>query len=394
MTSRASKYELISDPAGLAAFAERHQNVPWLCFDTEFIGEKRFRTQLCLIQVASPEGIFLIDPLALDDLGPFLALITNPQIQKITHAGENDYRLLHELFGTVPANVVDTQVAAGFVGYRYPVSYRVLIEEEAGVRLAKGYAVADWEQRPLRAKQLKYAVQDVLYLPQVWSNLRRKLEELGRLDWLREECATWEDKRFYYKDPWKEVLSSRLIQNLGPREQLFLLRLLKWREEEAERRNHSREMVLPQKMISHIVRSVGAGRDALAQNRRIPERVVREFGTLFVELFERPPTEEELEVLERLPGRGAEQSPYQEIIMEMLALLIRYRSLEASIAPDLVVPPPVMKVMKNDPDYFDPIFERTWRRAFLGEELMEWLRRRSHLKLEFEGGSFRLHLVD
>ncbi len=393
MTSRSTNYELISEPSSLAAFAERHAEVPWLCFDTEFIGEKRFRTQLCLIQVASPEGIFLIDPLALDDLQPFLVLIADPQIQKITHAGENDYRLLYELFGTVPANVVDTQVAAGFVGYRYPVSYRVLIEEEAGVRLAKGYAVADWEQRPLRKKQLKYAVQDVLYLPQVWANLQRKLESLGRLEWLREECAAWEEKKFYYKDPWKEVLGSRLIQNLGPKEQLFLLRLLKWREEEAERRNHSREMVLPQKMISHIVRSVGAGRDALAQNRRIPERVVREFGSLFVELFEKPPTEAELEVLDRLPGRRAEQSPHQEIIMEMLALLIRYRALEAHIAPDLVVPPPVMKVMKGDPDYFDPVFERTWRREFLGEELLEWLRRRSHLKLEFEGGSFRLHLA-
>jgi len=66
--------------------------------------------------------------------------------------------------------------------------------------------------------------------------------------------------------------------------------------------------------------------------------------------------------------------------MEMLALLIRYRALEAHIAPDLVVPPPVLKVMKGDPDYFDPVFERTWRREFLGEELLEWLRRRSHLK--------------
>ncbi len=394
MTSRTTQYELIDTSADLNAFAERHQRVPWICFDTEFIGEKRFRTQLCLIQVASPEGVFLIDPLAVDDLEPLLALLRSREILKITHAGENDYRLLYELYGLVPARVVDTQVAAGFVGYRYPVSYRVLIEEEAGVRLAKGYAVADWEQRPLRKKQLKYAVQDVLYLPRVWEKLRRRLEALERLAWLEEECALWEDERYYYKDPWREVLASRLIQNLGPREQLFLLRLFKWREQEAERRNHSREMVLPQKMIAHIVRSVAAGKDALAQNRRIPERVVREFGEVFIELFEKPPTEEELEVLDRLPGRRAEQSPYQEIIMEMLSLLIRYRSLEASISPDLVVPPPVLKLMKADPDYFDPIFEQSWRRQFLGEELMSWLRRRSSLKLEYGGGSFRLHLSD
>ncbi len=392
MTSQMYHYSLIRTADELRDFSESHKSLSWLCFDTEFIGEKRFHTQLCLIQVASSEGLFLIDPLALQNLDPFLELICSSDIQKITHAGENDYRLLYELYGILPSNVVDTQVAAGFVGYRYPVSYRALIEEETGVHLTKSYAVADWEQRPLRKKQIKYALQDVLYLPQVWVRLREKLEAMGRMPWLREECRSWEHAAYYAKDPWREVLSSRLIHNVGPRQQLFLLRLYKWREEEARRRNHSREMVLPHKLISHIVRSISSGKDALAQNRRIPDKLVREFGEAFVELFDKPPTEEELEVLDRLPGRTAVQSPQQEIIVEMLVLLIRYRSLEAQIAPDLVVPPPVMKLMKLDSDFFDPIFENSWRKAFLGPELLKWLKCRRKLELKFAHGSFSMHL--
>ena len=104
----------------------------WLAFDTEFIGEKRYYTLLCLIQVKCETGTYLLDSLKIPDLTPFLRLIEDERITKITHAGDNDYRLLNILYGTIPKNIFDTQIAAGFIGYRYPMSFGKLVEAETG----------------------------------------------------------------------------------------------------------------------------------------------------------------------------------------------------------------------------------------------------------------------
>ena len=138
-------FTLIENQQALQQFGEINNSISWLGFDTEFVGEKRFFTRLCLIQVITENGLFLIDPFKVKDLGVFLDMLTDPDIVKITHAGDNDYRLIHTDYGIIPRNVFDTQIAAGFVGYKYPVSFRKLVEGELNIFLSKGYAVADWE---------------------------------------------------------------------------------------------------------------------------------------------------------------------------------------------------------------------------------------------------------
>ncbi|MBK8877750.1 MAG: ribonuclease D [Haliscomenobacter sp.] len=165
-------YQLIEDQAGLEAFASRNKGIEWMCFDTEFVGEKRFFTRLCLMQVATRFGNYLIDPFLIPDLGPVLRMIQDPTIVKVTHAGENDYRLMFGLYGILPSNVFDTQIAAGFMGYKYPVSFKRLVESELRINLKKGYTVADWESRPFKASQLEYALEDVLPLHPLWEAQR------------------------------------------------------------------------------------------------------------------------------------------------------------------------------------------------------------------------------
>ena len=157
-------YTFVENHADLIAFAVQNKGVEWMCFDTEFVGEKRFRTQLCLIQVATEKGNFLIDPLKIEDLGPFLDMIADPSILVITHAGENDYRILHQQYSTLPKRVFDTQIAAAFAGYNYPISFRKLVDNELQVKLKKSYTVADWEKRPLTDEIIGYALNDIIYL--------------------------------------------------------------------------------------------------------------------------------------------------------------------------------------------------------------------------------------
>lgn len=391
MPSQLPPYLLVQTIQTLKQFEEENRQIPWMCFDTEFVGEKRFYTRLCLIQVYTPAGIYLLDPFALPDLEPFLKIMADPAVEKITHAGENDYRLLQNVYGILPANLFDTQVAAGFAGYKYPISFAKLVESELTHSLDKSYAVADWEARPFSPKQLQYALEDVIYLPELANRLKEKLSQNNRLSWALNECSLFERPDYYERDPYKEALSSGILRSLRPREQVFLLRLYNWRTEEARRLDYSKEMVLSAKIIPTLVRSVASGMDALQANRRLPPKLVQRHGAEFVKISQAPPTPEEKEVLKQAL-KSTDEDPEHEIIMEVLHLLIRYRCLQEGISSDLVMPRGILNKLKADLDYFDDTLESGWRRQFLGEEIIGWLRNRHHLEIEFLNGRFELKL--
>ena len=381
MPDRALQYDLIEQPRALDAFFQEHRKLSWMAFDTEFVGEKRFHTLLCLIQVKSEKGLFLIDPIRLKNLDPFLELVADPGITKITHAGDNDYRLLNNLFGIVPVNVFDTQVAAGFVGYNYPVSFRKLVESELNVHLKKGYAVADWESRPFQSKQLRYALNDVLFLPDLWQSLQEKLRQQNRTHWADEELGLWEKAEYYYRDPHDEAIKSNLMRSLKNRERAFLIRLFAWRRELAEKRDHSKEMVLPAKYISQIVRSISSGREALKHNRRIPSKTAERYGAIFEELYNRPVTDEEKEILKRIPS-DLDDDPKEQIIMEMLYQVIKYKCLEEDISINMVVPRGELKKIRADEDDALELLAGGWRQEMLGAYFLDWLSNANRMKVE------------
>lgn len=384
-------YTLIDNERDLEEFYQQNQAVDWLCFDTEFVGEKRFVTLLCLIQVATEHGFYLIDPLKLKNIDPLLRLIQDENIIKITHAGDNDYRLLHGLYGILPKNVFDTQIAAGFVGYKYPISFRKLMESELSIRLSKGYAVTDWESRPFSRKQLKYALDDVIHLYELWKSLEKKLIKEERLSWAEEEFAVLEEADYYKKNPNKEALNSSMIKALNRREQVFLIRLYRWRIKVASEKNYSKEMVLPSKMIGQIVKSIHSGKDALKYNRRIPDKISQRYGDIFMDLYKKPTTEEEKAVLKEIPNDYVD-NPKQDLLLEMLNLLIRYRCLESGISPNLVLPRTIVKRLKADDDFNEPLLEDSWRRIFLGEDFITWLKHRDQLEIEMSNGKIALTL--
>jgi ribonuclease D len=391
MQAEIARYQLIEDTEGLKAFAKQNENIEWVCFDTEFIGEKRFITTLCLIQVGTKHGFFLIDPLKVNDLQPLIDMLLDERILKIVHAGDNDYRLFNTHFGIIPKNTFDTQIAAAFAGYKYPVAFSKLVESELKIVVSKGYTVTDWEKRPFQKKQLKYALHDVFYLHDLWHKLSAKLERLGRLDWVYEEMKELENPENYEQDPYKEALESNLIKSLRTKEQIFLIRLLDWRREEARKKNHSREMVLPGKYISAIVRAVHSGMEALRQNRRLSNSLIDRYGEAFIDMYQRQAEPFEKELLTKIP-RDNSDNPKQDILMEMLDLLVRYKCYEHGISHHMVMPRSALKRMKNDKDYFDPTLDMSWRRKFLGEEIIDWFNKRSHLEIDFTNGKFELKM--
>ncbi len=389
MSTDTKKVVLIERYEDLEIFYSDNKDVDWIGFDTEFVGEKRYYTLLCLIQVATENGLYIIDPLKIKDLSPFLKMIEDPAILKITHAGENDYKLLHQYFGILPKNIFDTQLAAGFVGYKHPISFSKLVEKELKVFLKKGYTVSDWESRPINRKQLDYALNDVIYLEQLWNSLSEKLERLKRTDWVGEEFQKLELAETYYFDPNREALNNNIILGLNLQEKIFLIRLYAWRRQEAERKNYSKEMILPAKFIGAFVRNMKSGKGALLNHRRIPDRIIDKNWDTFYGLYQDKPRKEEIELLDRIPP-SPQENPSQDALMEIMYLIIKYNCHKRHIAPDLVVNRSNYKKMKADFDYFDEKLGEGWRHDMIGEQMIYWLRNRENLEISMNNGQFTM----
>ena len=385
-TSVDLSYEFITDDEALARWADDTAAHPWIAFDTEFIGEKRFRTLLCLIQVATPDGLFLIDPIAIGDLDPFLDLVEDERILKITHAGENDYRLLYQNFGCEPRNLLDTQLACGFLSEQYPVNFKRLTEIHLGIELKKGFAVTDWARRPLGRDALRYALEDVVYLRDMLDVVSVKLRDKGRYAWFVDEMRSWEDVSNYEKTLLDEVKALGGVYKMRRAEKLFLVRMIEWRRGLAEQRDHSREMVLATKDLNAIVRAMKQGRKGFTANRHMKSKSWMRYFDEWQALYDQPATEEEKAMLAELT-EPATADIRQEIVGEILYRYLRYHCLQHEIAVDLVLPRAVMRDLNTGGDEGLHGLLQTWRQDFLGADVLALLRKTGELEPRLVGSA-------
>jgi ribonuclease D len=308
---------------------------------------------------------------------------------KITHAGDNDYRLMNKQFDCIPKNVFDTQVAAGFIGHRYPMSFAKLVEAETGAMLAKGSAVTDWSKRPMSPKQIKYALNDVIFLRELYDKIMAKLADNGRQEWALEECAAMTSEDYYYRDPNHEFLNSNIARSSRTKDRIFLIRLYEWRRSTAEQKNYSKEMILQSKLISQLTRDVRGGLSSMLENRRLPQSTVKRYGQFFVDMYEREATDEELEVAKSIQ-RGSQEEEEDDMLIELLYLIMKYRANEVEISHALVMPRNAIKRMKQDPEALSTILGIGWRKQLLGPDFVGWLSNFDNLKLKIEGGKISL----
>lgn len=361
----------------------------WIGFDTEFVGEKTYIPVLCLIQIVAEADIYLVDTLQIKDLRRFLDLLADPAILKITHAGDNDYRLLNTLYGTVPANTFDTQIAAGFVGYNYPAGFGKIVERELRVTLAKSHTVADWEARPIERKALDYAIEDVKYLPELHTKLSNKLRQHERLDWAREENRKWESAEFYLVDPNKELLANDLVHQLDFREKLLLMRLYRWRRERAIELNVPRERVLESRHIGTVLRATKDGPNAFRSNRTLQENVWKRNLDAWQNLWITPVSPQERSFLEQLP-KPAPDDPEREWTMELLYHFIKKKCLEREISAALLFPKGDFNRLKAGSPDFDQTLLTGWRAELMGAELVHWLQKGKRVKMQWEADICKL----
>jgi ribonuclease D len=245
-------------------------------YDSEFIGESTYRPRLCLIQVATPQTITFVDPMSGLDLAPFWQLFSDASIRKIVHAGEQDLEPVVRA-GVEPANVIDTQVIAGFCALPYPTSLAKLVEHVLGVRLGKGLTFTQWDQRPLSKKQLSYAADDVRFLLALATGLIARLEQAGLSGWAEEECLRRARlaARNDAQEPWKKV---RGIGGMGSQQLAIIRELATWREQAAQNLDLPPRAVLRDEVLVDLARHPPKAIEQLARQKYMPRPLVEQFG--------------------------------------------------------------------------------------------------------------------
>ncbi len=278
----------MSDDTVIAEIAAQSQRSGQLALDTEFMGEGRYRTLLCLVQLAVPDNttglrIELIDPLQERLNGtPLAGVLADPEVEVVVHAGRQDIALLRRRFDTPVRNVFDTQVAAGFAGMAAQASYETLLSELLGVRLAKSASFTRWDARPLSSEQLAYAREDVVHLLELAGELQRRLGASGRLQWAREECRAVEESSDE-RDEQAILLRLPRIRNLSAVSQAIARELVAWRERTAAAKDRTVQSVLADAALVELAKRRPASMRELEQIRGLGQGGLRRSGPELLE---------------------------------------------------------------------------------------------------------------
>lgn len=257
----------ISDPAQLASFCERAGRARVIAVDTEFIRERTYYPKLCLIQVAYEDEAACVDPILIDDLAPLVDLLADTRITKVFHACSQDLEVIKWALGCDVSPVFDTQVAAAFLGLRQQVGYGALVEAYTGVHLPKAESLTDWSRRPLDPDQLRYAEDDVLYLPGIYERMMSDLTRKDRLSWLMPELEEVADPARYSRDPNQAYLHLRRSSSLTRKQLAVARELCAWRERVAAAHDIPRKWVVSDEVIVEACRRTPRTVDRLRRIR-------------------------------------------------------------------------------------------------------------------------------
>jgi ribonuclease D len=379
----------MADAATIEELAARARETGELAIDTEFVGEGRYLTELCLVQVAvrgagdGPDRVELIDPIEGDGpVRPLADVLADPEVEVVLHAGRQDIALLRRCWSTEVTSVFDTQVAAAFAGMRAQIGYEPMLSSLLGVKLPKGAGFTHWDRRPLSDEQLDYARGDVLHLLDAADVLKARLAESDRISWVAEECRPLEASTDV-RDPRAALEKLPKAGSLDPTERAVALSLLEWRDRSAARENKPPAKVVPDAAIVDIARRSPADREQLRQIRGLHDGILRRRGRAIVEAVQEGL---DAEPIPRGPRRAPATEGNDAALIVALESLVRARAADTGLAYELLASRADLQAVINA--YRDGETEpevRTlggWRREVVGDELLEMLGGSRGLRIE------------
>ncbi|MCK9487067.1 MAG: ribonuclease D [Dehalococcoidia bacterium] len=377
MTTLEPAPALITTATDVAGIVRAIREAGGFALDLEFMTEGRYIAELSLVQVGwgDPDGpnVRAIDPLQVD-ASPIADLVADPDVEVVIHSAQADLALMGAVFGVRGRGVVDTQIAAAFLGMGDQIGYAALVERMAGVQIDKGSQFTEWSRRPLTDDQIRYALDDVRYLGAAWEELRDELAGRDRLDWALDECdrlaETWAE-RIPPEEMYRRVRGWNSLRRRG---QGALRALAAWREEEALRVNRPPSWILNDRTMLEIARHPTSDVRELRSVRGLGEGTAARYGQAIMDAAlagaEDPPPQDDTPP--RVPNLGQSWPA-------ILSGIVQARCREASIAPRFVATRSNIDDLiawwlvgdrSVEPDI--PLLHG-WRRDLVGGDLLEWL---------------------
>jgi ribonuclease D len=363
-----TKAQYIDDSNALAELCQQLAHADWIAVDTEFLRERTYRPELCLIQLATPELAACVDPLAIN-IDPLLDVLYNSNITKVFHAAGQDLEIFYTLRGSVPTPLFDTQIAAPLLGHQEQMGYARLVEAVLGVELEKSHSRTDWSRRPLSAAQISYAADDVIYLAQLYPALRDELTRLGRLDWLAGEFAALADADRYDKpleDLWQKI---RGVERMKGATLAVIQALAAWREETARSANLPRNWLMKDDALVDIAKLKPANADELSQVRGISEGTRKRHEAALLALVREAVGQKPRPLPKQ--KRKAKLSNQEDALVDFLAAFVRLRADQHDINAGLLASRKELEQLVTDGS--GPLCQPGWKRHLVGAELQELL---------------------
>jgi len=361
---RAKSLHHIADTANavtdLAARLARHASIG---LDTEFLRERTYRAELCLIQVSAADDAVCVDPIAVTELAALAAPLTAAEVVKVMHASRQDLEVLLPAVGLVRP-VFDTQIAAALAGFAAQIGYAELTRRLLGIELPKAHTRTDWSRRPLSPEQIEYAIDDVRHLVPLKLTLEEQLDKLGRLSWLAEELSGLADARALVTDPEEAWRRLKGLRGLDPSRQRLARGLAAWRERRAIERNRPRGWILEDTALREMIVRVPRSLAALEAITEMPAGVVRHSGEELLACV----------VAANVPDPAPPLDMRQRPDPAQSALVKKLGAVNQAVATELGISPEVLatrrdleRLAEGDEDI---AALRGWRRAVLGEKLL------------------------
>jgi ribonuclease D len=362
----------ITTTADLAALCERLAAEEFITVDTEFMREKTYYPELCLVQLAGAHDVAVVDAQGRGiDLAPLGKLLAAPDVTKVFHACRQDIEIFLLIFGAVPAKIFDTQIAAMVAGFGDQVGYDALVSALTGGHIDKAHRFSDWSARPLTPAQISYAAADVTHLRVVYERLMSRLQTDGRMEWVGEEMAALADPNTYRVDP--DRAWERLKLRTGNRRQLAIIQALAaWREREAQRINIPRQRLLKDEQIPEIAALAPDDADGLTRARGISSGFAA--GKSGISLLAAIAAAKAMpeDQLPR-PERQRESQRASPALVALLKVLLNARAEQNNVAARLVASSEEIEALALDETADNPILHG-WRAEMFGTDALRLIR--------------------
>lgn len=357
---------IIGDPDSLLQLCGELAQQRVIGLDTEFMRERTYFARLCLLQVSHATRSVCVDTLALSDLSPLRATMSDRGIAKVLHAARQDLEVLTPATGAM-VGLFDTQVAAALIGLPAQIGYGDLVQQLLGTALHKAETRTDWSRRPLSSAQLAYALDDVNHLLPLRERLSERLHKLARWSWFEEEMTELDNAGPFVTEPdlaWKRIKG---VGELDAARQTLARLLAAWRERRAIESDRPRSWILPDAALRDLVLYVPRTRQQLMRVEELPEGIRNNSGAELLTIIQ------EAQLPLQLPDlpRRQRREPEQNELVRKLAQVTQQTGRELGIAPEILATRRELEQLVAGARDGGPM--SGWRQAVIGQRLLQSL---------------------